>query len=66
MAEAGVSRRTVYALRNNDEAFAKASEEAEDVAADRLETEAWRRGVDGVEETVISLGKVVQGPRASR
>jgi hypothetical protein len=58
---AGVSRACAYLTRQNDDAFAKAWEEAEEVAADRLEAEAWRRGVEGIEEPVISLGKVVQG-----
>jgi hypothetical protein len=60
IAAAKISRRIVYDLRNNDETFARAWSDAEDIAADRLETEAWRRAVDGVEEPVISLGKVVQ------
>jgi hypothetical protein len=35
--------------------------EAEEIAADRLEAEAWRRAVDGVSEPVIQHGKT--GPR---
>ena len=58
---AGVSRACAYLNRQNDDTFAKAWEEAEEIAADRLEAEAWRRGVEGVEEPVISLGKVVEG-----
>ena len=60
-AAAGVARCVPYEHRKTDDAFAKAWEEAEEVAADRLEAEAGRRGVEGVEEPVISLGKVVQG-----
>ena len=57
---AGVSRTCAYETRQNDEAFAQAWSEAEEIAADRLEAEAWRRGVEGGEEPVISLGKVVE------
>jgi hypothetical protein len=57
---AGVARCVPYEHRKTDDAFAKAWEEAEEVAADRLEAEAGRRGVEGVEEPVISLGKVVE------
>jgi hypothetical protein len=57
---AGVSRSGVYAHRQLDDAFAKAWEEAEQVAADRLEAEAWRRAVDGVSEPLVSAGKLVR------
>jgi hypothetical protein len=50
-----VSRQHAYELRGLDDAFAKAWEEAEQVAADRLEAEAWRRGVDGVAEPLASM-----------
>jgi hypothetical protein len=56
---AGVSRSGVYAHRQLDDAFAQAWEEAEQVAADRLEAEAWRRAVDGVSEPLVSAGKLV-------
>src|SRR6516164_4149786 len=58
---AGVSRACAYLHRQNDDAFANAWEQAEEIAADRLEAEAWRRGVEGVEEPGISLGKVGAG-----
>ena len=38
--------------------FAKEWEEAEEIAADRLEAEAWRRGVEGVPEPLVSAGKL--------
>jgi hypothetical protein len=60
-AAAGVARCVPYGHRKTDDAFAKGWEQAEEIAADRLEAEAWRRGVEGIEEPVISLGKVVQG-----
>jgi len=58
---AGTSRTRVYELRKYDPAFAAGWEEAEEKAADALETEAWRRAVTGVAEPVVSAGKVVRG-----
>src|SRR5271156_4372552 len=55
---AGTSRTRVYELRKRDTAFAKAWEEAEERAADALEAEAWRRAVAGVQEPLVSGGKV--------
>jgi hypothetical protein len=57
---AGTSRSRVYALRQQDADFAAAWDEAEQVAADRLEQEAWRRGVEGVAEPLVSGGKVIR------
>ena len=59
-AAAGISRGGAYDHRQIDDAFARAWAEAEEIAADRLETEAWRRAVDGVSEPVISMGKLVR------
>jgi hypothetical protein len=58
-ASVGLGRSRAYQLRGTDEEFAKAWEEAEDVAVDRLEREAWRRGVEGVDKPVYHAGKVV-------
>jgi len=58
---AGISRSGVYVHRGSDDAFAKAWEEAAQVAADKLEAEAWRRGVDGVAEPLVSAGRLVCG-----
>ena len=55
---AGLSRSGVYARRESDDVFAKEWEEAEEIAADRLEAEAWRRGVEGVPEPLVSAGKL--------
>jgi transposase-like protein len=58
---AGVDRSMVYKWRNGvagrpndhgDEAFRTAETIAKEMAADRLEEEAWRRAVDGVDEPV--------------
>jgi len=56
----GTSPARIYALRHNDPAFRQAWDEAEDVAADRLEAEAWRRAVEGFDEPVVSGGKLVR------
>jgi hypothetical protein len=56
----GTSRTRVYELRNRDPAFAAAWEDAEEVAADRLEDEARRRAVEGVPEPLVSAGKLVR------
>jgi hypothetical protein len=50
----------VYELRKRNPAFAKAWDEAEERAADALEAEAWRRAVVGVQEPIVSSGKVVR------
>ena len=61
VAIAGTSRTRVYELRKADPVFAAAWEEAEDIAADRLEEEARRRAVEGVAEPLVSAGKLVRG-----
>jgi hypothetical protein len=58
---AAVPRTNIYEHRRADEAFAKAWEEAVEIATDRLEAEAWRRGVDGVPEPLVSAGRLVSG-----
>jgi hypothetical protein len=60
VAIAATSRTRVYELRKRDAGFAAAWDEAEERAADALEAEAWRRGVDGVVEPLVSAGKVVR------
>ena len=57
---AGTSRTRVYELRKRDACFAAGWEEAEERAADALEAEAWRRAVVGVQEPLVSGGKVVR------
>jgi hypothetical protein len=57
---AGTSRTRVYELRKVDQEFAGAWEDAEEIAADRLEGEARRRAVEGVEEPLVSAGKLVR------
>jgi hypothetical protein len=57
---AGTSRTRVYELRKADQKFASAWEDAEEIAADGLEEEARRRAVEGVEEPLVSGGKLVR------
>lgn len=58
---AGVETSTVYSLREVDEAFADAWRIARESAADRMEAEALRRAVDGVDEPVFGSGGVGVG-----
>jgi hypothetical protein len=60
VAVAGTSRTRCYELRKGDQVFAAAWDEAEEVAADRLEDEARRRAVEGVPEPLVSAGKLVR------
>ena len=55
---AGVNRSTPYDWRAADPEFAAAWEVAEQVAFDRLEREAWRRAVDGVDKPVTFQGVI--------
>lgn len=54
---ASTSRGAVYHYRDRDAVFATAMNDALEEAADRLESEARRRAVDGVEETVYYRGE---------
>jgi nucleotide-binding universal stress UspA family protein len=58
-AAAGVDRSTVWRRRQDDLDFAKACDEAIDMAADKLEAEARRRALDGTEEPVYQGGQLV-------
>jgi hypothetical protein len=60
VAMAGTSRTRVYELRKADPIFAAGWEDAEEIAADRLEEEARRRAVEGVQEPLVSAGKIVR------
>lgn len=54
----GVLTGTVYSLRKRDADFAAAWDDALEVAVDRLESEAWRRAHDGVEEPIVYQGQL--------
>jgi hypothetical protein len=56
---AGVSRETIYTWRRLDDDFAAAFADAEEDFADLLEQEAIRRGYSGVDQPVVSMGKVI-------
>ena len=56
---AGVTRGTPYRWAKEDEAFKAEWDEAEQQGIDRLEAEAFRRAHDGVEDYVVSQGKLV-------
>jgi predicted nucleic acid-binding Zn ribbon protein len=62
----GVKTRVVRAWITEDEVFAKDIENAETDAMDVFETEARRRAKDGVEEFVVSHGKVVMHPETGQ
>jgi hypothetical protein len=59
----GISRRTAYDHRDADPDFASAWDDAEQEAADALEREAWRRGVEGVDRPIMYQGQVVARSR---
>lgn len=56
---AGVDRSTVFRRRQDDPEFDAACVDAMEQAADKLEREARRRAVEGVEEPVYQGGKLV-------
>jgi len=58
--EAGIARSTAYEWREADEAFAALWDEALEAGIDRLEDEARRRAVDGVERPVVAMGKLAR------
>lgn len=55
---ASIGRQTAYEWRADDEGFATSWREAEQEAADRLEREAWRRGVEGIDKPITYQGQV--------
>jgi hypothetical protein len=60
---ASISRSAVYQRLETDEAFKALFDEARENAADRLEDEAWRRGHDGVEQSIYSKDGELVGSR---
>lgn len=60
---AQVDRTTIYRWRDSDPVFAAALDEADLVAAERLEQEARRRAVEGVEKPVWHKGQMVGSVR---
>jgi hypothetical protein len=58
-AAAGVDRSNVWRRRQSDPEFNAACDEAIDMAADKLEREARRRAIEGVEEPVYQGGQLI-------
>lgn len=56
---AGVDRRTVYTLKDQNKEFAAHLKDSLDVGLDKLEDEARRRAYDGIDEPVFYKGKQV-------
>lgn len=56
---AGLDRRVVYRLKASDEAFAARWEEALQIGVERLQDDAMKRALDGVERPVWRGGKQV-------
>lgn len=55
----GIGRRTIYDHTREDKEFAGRMDEAVQEAADRLEGEARRRAMEGIDEPVYQSGKLV-------
>lgn len=55
----GVGRTTVYEERQRDEEFAVGWADVEERVVERMEREAYRRAVEGVEKPLVSAGKLV-------
>lgn len=56
---AKIDRSAAYRAKDDDPEFAARWDEALQIAVDRLEAEAWRRAVDGVDEPVFQKGQQV-------
>lgn len=54
---AKIGRTVVFDARNTDEAFAQAFDEIEEETTEHMEREAYRRGVEGVDEPVFWQGR---------
>lgn len=55
---AGIGRRTAYEWRQADQVFAADWAEAEEEAGDKLEREAWRRAVEGIDKPIVHKGEI--------
>lgn len=56
---AGVGRATVYRWQQSSATFRKAVEEANKEANDTIDDEIVRRAIEGIEEPLVSMGKLV-------
>lgn len=59
----GMPRSTAYLWRTKDEAFLLAWHDIEEATTERMEREAYRRGVEGVQRDVYHMGRVVGAER---
>lgn len=59
--KAGVDRSTYYDWRDHDPDFAAQLPQAKEDAVDSLEYAAYQQAVEGTEEPVVSMGRVVLG-----
>jgi hypothetical protein len=57
---AGINRSQVYRWQETDEQFSFRFKQAEADANDMLRAAAWKRGVEGVDKPVVSMGKQVR------
>lgn len=57
--KAGIDRRTIYEWAEHDQGFSMRYEIAKKDADDLIRAELFRRGVQGYEKPVISMGKMV-------
>lgn len=57
--ESGTSRQNAYAYRDRDPEFAAGWDEVYEHGTERLEAEAFRRAVEGVDQPVYQAGKKV-------
>lgn len=62
---AGFSRACFYVWRDEDESFATVWDSALEEGVDRLEEEARRRAVDGVDKPVVAMGKIARNDDGS-
>lgn len=53
-------RRWFYSQREADPEFAEAWDNAIEIGSDRLEDEALRRGVEGVDEPIVAMGRLAK------
>ncbi len=56
---AGIDRRTFYRWKKSNKQFAALAAEAEEDANDTIDDEIVRRAIDGIEEPLVSMGRVV-------
>jgi hypothetical protein len=55
----GVSREAIYKRRRKDPTFAASIEAALSTGNQAIDDEIWRRAIDGVDEPIVSAGKII-------